>query len=50
MSKSTKLFSRVSDVNESGKGGFFFRKCDSFFRYPNLKKKIFQKNYPELEI
>ena len=25
----------------------FFRKCDSFFKSP---KKIFQKNYPELEI
>ena len=25
----------------------FFRKCDSFFKSP---KKIFQKNYPALEI
>ena len=32
------------------KGGFFFRKCDVFFKSPNLQKKIFQKNYPELEI
>ena len=32
------------------KGGFFFKECDSFFKSPNLQKKIFQKNYPELEI
>ena len=25
------------------KGGFFSRKCDSFFRSPNFEKKIFQK-------
>ena len=31
------------------KGGFFFRKCDSFFKSPNLQKK-FPKNYPKLEI
>ena len=29
---------------------FFFRNCDSFFKSPNLQKKIFQKNYPQLEI
>ena len=28
---------------------FFFRKCDSFFRSPNLKNNI-PKNYPELEV
>ena len=28
----------------------FFRKCDSFFKSPKIQKKIFQKNYPELEI
>ena len=33
-----------------GKGAFFFRKWDSFFKYPNLPKKIIPKNYPELEI
>ena len=27
----------------------FYRKCDVFFRSPNLKKNI-PKNYPELEI
>ena len=32
------------------KGGFFFRKCNVFFRSPNLKKKNIPKNYPELEI
>ena len=31
------------------KGGFFFRKCDVFYRSPNLQKNI-PKNYPELEI
>jgi hypothetical protein len=34
----------------SCKGAFFFRKWDSFFKSPNLLKKLFQKNYPELEI
>ena len=28
----------------------FFRKCDVFFRSPNLKKENIPKNYPELEI
>ena len=28
---------------------FFFRKCDSFFKSPNLQKNI-PKNYPELKI
>ena len=28
----------------------FFIKCDSFFKSPDLKKKIIPKNYPELEI
>ena len=32
------------------KGGFFFRKYDSFFKSPNLKKKNIPKNYPKLEI
>ena len=31
------------------KGGFFFRKCDSFFRSPNLEKKIFQKTILNLK-
>ena len=31
------------------KGGFLFRKCDSFFKSPNLKRNI-PKNDPELEI
>ena len=29
---------------------FFFRKCDWFFRSPNLEKKNILKNYLELEI
>ena len=28
----------------------FFRKCDSFFKSPNLQKENIPKNYPELEI
>ena len=28
----------------------FFRKCDSFFKSPNLQNKNIPKNYPELEI
>ena len=28
----------------------FFRKCDSFFKSPNFKKKNIPNFYPELEI
>ena len=31
------------------KGGFFFRKCDVFFKSPNLQKKIFQKTILNLK-
>ena len=32
------------------KGGFFFRKFDSFFKSPNLQNKNIPNYYPELEI
>ena len=33
----------------NAKGGFFFRKCDSFFKSPILQKKIFQKTILNLK-
>ena len=29
--------------DEPTKGGFFFRKCDSFFKFPNLEKKKYKR-------
>ena len=43
-------YGKLLKLKKLGKGGFFFRKCDSFFKSPNLQKKDFPKNYPELEI
>ena len=38
------------DLNgKSIKGGFFFRKCDSFFKSPNLLAEIFQKTILNLK-
>ena len=31
------------------KGGFFFRKFDSFFKSPNLQKEVFQKTILSLK-
>ena len=36
-------------IKGSSKGGFFFIKYDSFFKSPNLKKKIFQKSILNLK-
>ena len=33
----------------TSKGGFFFRKCNLFFKSPNLPKKIFQKTILDLK-
>jgi hypothetical protein len=40
----------IRKLKKYTKGAFFFRKSDSFFKSHNLPKKIFQENYPELEI
>ena len=38
-----------SDQEIEGKGGFFFRKWDSFFKSSNLPKKLFQKTILSLK-
>ena len=51
MYKTRNLYMHLNEKSNALLKVFFFRKCDSFFKSPNLQisKKIFQKNYPELK-